>query len=183
VPQESIVSAGRSEYHFRCNGCGAEVVIVPSEDEATEDHRPGPYCEKCGAHESYALLRAAEPRFRLYWVETEDHDEDWFVVEEDEEAAAFFHEMAEGYDEDYAEASLVCELPVGVDAEAGWPSFEVLEACGANIVRRETPRVVEIGGRVYCEGALDDEINRVTDDLFEKRDGSRLNRTKRGRIH
>jgi hypothetical protein len=31
---------------------------------------------------------------RLYWVTTEDHDEDWFVVAPNEVEACMFHEDA-----------------------------------------------------------------------------------------
>ena len=33
----------------------------------------------------------------LHWVTTEDHAEVWFVVANDAEEAATFHEEAEGY--------------------------------------------------------------------------------------
>ena len=34
----------------------------------------------------------------LYWVETDDHDEDWFIVAGSSEAAEKWFELAEGYD-------------------------------------------------------------------------------------
>lgn len=104
-----------------------------------------------------------KPALKLYWVETDDHDEDWFIIAEDEEGAASIHEGTEGYGEGDAEATLVCELPAELDAEPGWPSLELLEACSARIIRRETPRVVELGGRHYCEGMLEHELNRLNE--------------------
>jgi len=112
-------------------------------------------------------------KWKLYWCETDDHDEDWFVVARNADDARSFHENMEGYDEDEVWAELVCVLPAaeqGADDEAGdrWPSDETLLACGAefllnvpqdgaNELRAEMgsgSRVVRIRGRVYGEGDL-----------------------------
>jgi hypothetical protein len=62
---------------------------------------------------------------KLFWVTTDDHDEDWFIVAPDAAAAARFHEDAEGYDEGDATAELVCTVPHDApDVETGWPSGE-----------------------------------------------------------
>ena len=53
-----------------------------------------------------------------------------------------------------AVATLVLRIPKGLEAREGWPTDELLEACGARIQRSETPRVVEIGGRRFVEGYL-----------------------------
>ena len=34
----------------------------------------------------------------LYWVTTDDHGEDWFVIAGSQEEAVRFHEQEEGYD-------------------------------------------------------------------------------------
>ena len=34
---------------------------------------------------------------KLYWVTTEDHDEDWFIVASSPEEASKYHEDMEGY--------------------------------------------------------------------------------------
>jgi len=60
-----------------------------------------------------------------------------------------------------------------------WPSRRMLEGCGAEIERWETPRVVRIKGRRYVEGMLHHEVLRVTDDLFERCGRGRPNRTER----
>ena len=91
----------------------------------------------------------------LYWVTTEDHDEDWFIVARDAIQACVFHEDAEGYDEGDAIAEWVAEIPDGVEAEPGWPSDKVLLSCGAKFLRENTPRVVEIAGRKFSEGMLE----------------------------
>jgi hypothetical protein len=119
----------------------------------------------------------------LYWVETADHHEDWFVVARSERRAERFHEKAEGYEPGDAYAIFVVPIPTNLEAPEGWPSHEFLEACGARIQREETPRVVEIEGRRFVEGYLDHEIQRIVDDRFEARGQGRPNRTKRLAMH
>ena len=46
----------------------------------------------------------------LFWVTTEDHDEDWFVVASSAEEASRFHEDAEGYDPGDATAEEILSL-------------------------------------------------------------------------
>jgi hypothetical protein len=116
---------------------------------------------------------------KIYWVETEDHDEDWFIVAATSQEAEIFHEGAEGYDPGDARANLVVPIPESLDAETGWPSDELLEACGGKWLRRETPRVVEFGGRRFCEGLLEHEICQLRDDVFESQGQGRPNKTER----
>jgi hypothetical protein len=112
-------------------------------------------------------------KWKLYWCETDDHDEDWFVVARNEDDAQLFHENMEGYDEDDARAELVCVLPL-TEQEAveekgdHWPSDETLLACGAEFLPNvpqdganelraamgSGSRVVRINDRVYGEGDI-----------------------------
>jgi hypothetical protein len=119
----------------------------------------------------------------LYWVETDDHDEDWFVVARDALEAAAFHEESEGYASGDATATFVTEVPDGLAAAAGWPSHELLEACGAAILRADTLRVVKFGERQFCEGALDHEISQLTDEIFDAQGRGRPNQTSRRTEH
>jgi hypothetical protein len=119
----------------------------------------------------------------LYWVETDDHDEDWFILAEDETAASRFYEAEEGYRPGEARASFVCELPECVSEQAGYPTMDVLESCGARVIRGETPRVVEVAGRAFCEGLLDYETNRLYDDLSNHRGAGRPNNTRQQLAH
>lgn len=112
-------------------------------------------------------------KWKLYWCETDDHDEDWFVVARNADDAQLFHENMEGYDEDDASAELVCVLPMaeqGVSEKKGdhWPSDETLLACGAEflpnvpqdganelrVAMGSGSRVVRINGRVFGEGDI-----------------------------
>jgi hypothetical protein len=110
-------------------------------------------------------------KWKLFWCETEDHDEDWFVVARSPEEAAEFHESAEGYDEDEATAELVCALPASEQkghSEPYWPDDRTLFACGAEFLpyapqdghdelRQQVGtggRVVRLKGNVYGEGDI-----------------------------
>lgn len=119
----------------------------------------------------------------LYWVETGDRAEDWFVVARSARRAARWHEQAEGYGTGDAAATLVCRIPKDLEAQEGWPTDDLLEACGARMERSETPRVVEIGGKRFVEGHLESEIRQRADDGFEALGRGRPNETKRRSFH
>lgn len=114
----------------------------------------------------------------LFWVETEDHHEDWFVVAHDQRQAEAFFERDGGYEMGDANAVFICALKESVESTPRWPTMELLEACGAKILRTETPRVVEINNRQFCEGLLENEILQASDNLFEAQGQGRPNKTK-----
>jgi hypothetical protein len=164
---ESATSIGGGQ-PFEQEGGAAD--LPPLVDEGgffpggeSEDEGPSSW----GEHEAYGAA------WKLYWCESEDHDEDWFVVARSDDDARAFHERAEGYDDDEAWAGFVCVLPPAVQeaAEAKgdhWPSTATLLACGAEFlpcVRRDGQgelraqmgsdgRVVRIDGRVCAEGDI-----------------------------
>ena len=119
----------------------------------------------------------------LYWVTTEDHGEDWFIVALNAEMAASFHEDAEGYDIGDATAELVAEIPDGVKADLGWPSEDVLLSCGAEIVAGGPARVVRIGERTFSEGLMEATIRSASDDMAEALGKGRPNKTSRESKH
>jgi hypothetical protein len=114
----------------------------------------------------------------LYWVETDDGAEDWFVVARSARRAARWHERAEGYETGDALATLVLRIPGALEPPEGWPSQELLTCCGARFRRRETPQVVEIDGRQFIEGYLEAAIRQRADDQFEAIGRGRPNETK-----
>ena len=69
-------------------------------------------------------------------------------------------------------------IPGDLEAPEGWPSHELLEACGASMIRSDTPRVVEIGGTRFVEGYLELEIRQLADEEFEMLGKGRPNATK-----
>ncbi len=116
---------------------------------------------------------------KLYWVTTEDHDEDWFLVASSSEEASKYHENMEGYEPGDAKAEKILNIPKNIPAETGWPSDELLLAVGAKFLLNDQSRVVEIAGRKFCEGMLEATLNEINDDAFEERGDERLNKTKK----
>lgn len=121
-----------------------------------------------------------KPLPKLYWVETDDHAEDWFVVARTAREACRFHEVQEGYDRGDARSTLVTTL--AEDAEEGWPRLEALTEYGLNVLRCEQPRVVEYQGRRFGEGGLEYTMLYNTDNIFEVDGQGRPNGTTRREI-
>jgi hypothetical protein len=119
----------------------------------------------------------------LYWVTTEDHDEDWFIVASSQKEAAQLHEKMAGYDPGDATAEEILEIPEKMHVETGWPSNEILSALGAKFVLTGLGRVVEIGGRKFCEGMMEETIMTLNDDMFELIGRGLVNKTKKPSAH
>jgi hypothetical protein len=104
------------------------------------------------SEEAYAPLK-------LYWCTTDGNEEDWFIIAHTARGAALQHAANEGFDPEDPSAEFVMVLPPELqnegDETGGWPSMEMLAACGATIVREESPRVVQIGERTFSEGMMD----------------------------
>jgi hypothetical protein len=127
----------------------------------------------------FGYKKIREKYMKLYWVTTEDHNEDWFIVASSSKEASKYHENMEGYEPDDAKAEQILDIPENIPAETGWPSDELLLAVGAKFLLNDQSRVVEIAGRKFCEGMLEAILNEITDDAFEERGDERLNKTKR----
>ena len=120
---------------------------------------------------------------KLFWITTEDHDEDWFIVAPSSIEASQYFENFEGYDPGDAKAEEILDIPENVPAETGWPSDELLLAVGAKFLLNDQSRVVEIAGMKYCEGMLEATLNEINEDLFEEYGDERLNKTKKPPLH
>lgn len=111
---------------------------------------------------------------KLYWLETTDHDEDWFVVARTAREARLFFEDQEGYARGDATSSHVLRLPkeLQFQPEPGtsfsniapihapcWPSEALIKACGGVYLMKGDVRVVQIGESTYAEGLLEREVN------------------------
>jgi hypothetical protein len=118
---------------------------------------------------------------KLFWVTTDDHDEDWFVVASSPKKAERFFENYEGYGPGYADAEEILDIPDNTSPEEGWASNELLLELGAIFIMKGDTRVVEIGGRRFIEGMLEAIVNEVTDDLFEMLRNERPNKTKKSK--
>ncbi len=120
---------------------------------------------------------------KLFWVTTEDHDEDWFIVASSAEEASELHENMEGYDPGDAIAEEILSIPENIPAEPGWPSDELLLAVGAKFIVENPSRVVEINGRKFSEGLLESFLNEIEDNAFEELGQERLNKTLKPSMH
>ncbi len=120
---------------------------------------------------------------KLYWVTTEDHDEDWFIVASSSEEASRYHEDMEGYERGDAGAEEILDIPENVPAEKGWPSDELLLALGTTFLLNDQSRVAEIAGRRFCEGLLEAALNEIRDDAFERQGDERPDKTKKPTFH
>jgi hypothetical protein len=114
---------------------------------------------------------------KLYWVTTDFHEEDWFVLAQNAEAAARFHEDAEGYERGDAVAEEVMDIPDEIPVERGWPPPDLLKTLGAKMIYSDLSRVVELSGRTFCEGLMDAAIYTITDNVFELLGRGRPNQT------
>lgn len=96
----------------------------------------------------------------LYWVTTEDHDEDWFIVAETGVIAQRAHEDAEGYDPGSATAELVCAIPENLrdKVDGFYPSHDLIEKLGGVFIMDGDCRSVRFDNRTYTEGLLESII-------------------------
>ena len=111
----------------------------------------------------------------LYWVNSLDHGEDWFVAAHNSKEAIGFFADDSGYDaiDDEISALLVCEiLKDAAPREVEWANQELIEACGGEIKPFDdhdikmhmdtsdiealdaTTRVVLIKNTIYVEGSV-----------------------------
>ncbi len=131
---------------------------------------------------------------KLYWVETHDHDEDWFIIAQSSYAAKKFHNNFEGYGFEgysmnceslgiraiplcivppdiyvkYAELSVREDENVFLRDFAFHAQFDILEELGAKIVSEKEPRIVQIDNIVFKEGKLQSEINHINNMIINK---------------
>lgn len=116
---------------------------------------------------------------KLYWVTTDDHHEDWFIIASSTNEASKLHEEFEGYDLGAASAQEIINIPDNITVEVGWPSEDVLLSVGAKFIKEDEPRIIEINGKQYAEGMLEAHLKESDDDIFELLGEKRLNQTKR----
>ena len=105
----------------------------------------------------------------LYWVETEDHHEDWFVMAEDKRQAEEFFADYEGYELDYPTARLVCPLREG-DHKVTHPSDDLLRSIGADVETIDGARAVKLLGEIFHEGGLQATIDVINSAGFSPLD-------------
>jgi hypothetical protein len=84
------------------------------------------------------------PRMKiLFWVTTDDGDEDWFIIARSAKEAERLHEDLEGYDRGDACAEPVADIPEKWQSHpCGWPDLKssLLSDCGGvRLVHRPEP--------------------------------------------
>jgi hypothetical protein len=126
-----------------------------------------------------------EKSINLYWVQTEDHSEDWFIFASTARAAGGFHEDYEGYEARDASARLVIEKVELQKFENGTPPCHAqipdLQALGFEILTNldSKMRIVRLNGEQFVEGEMETLVAVATDNALESAGMPRLNGTPR----
>jgi hypothetical protein len=106
---------------------------------------------------------ASRKQVRLYWVTTDDHDEDWFIFAASARQARAYHEDYEGYDKGDAHSRLIVSNVILKEFQNGTPpchaQFQDLFQIGfqdaGTIPNR---RRVRFNGEIFREGILESII-------------------------
>ena len=99
---------------------------------------------------------------KLFWVQTENHYEDWFIVSSSKRGACLSHANGEGFNEEDPSAKFICNIPVYFIRkfkgpfdninEGFWPSIEMLKALGFEFIEEYPPYVVRGYGKLFYMG-------------------------------
>ena len=106
----------------------------------------------------------------LYWITTDDHDEDWFILAKTARAAESYHIEYEGYEPGDARAELI--LRTGANPIPGpiprHAQLEDLQKLGFEILNPDpNGRCVRRDGRTFLEGHLESVVAKARDDVRE----------------
>lgn len=117
-----------------------------------------------------AKTNKARSIVKLYWVTTDDHDEDWFILATTARTAESYHIRYEGYEPGEARAELI--LPLGTDTILGpiprHAQLEDLQMLGFEILNPDpNGRCIRRNGRTFLEGHLESMVAEVRDDTLE----------------
>lgn len=96
---------------------------------------------------------------KLFWVTTDDHDEDWFVIARDEKTAYRFHEAYEGYDRGDAKAKEIQKINrVYRRRKVYHAQVNMLEDMGFEIMSEKPSRVVFKDGKIFKEKTTVEDV-------------------------
>ncbi|HZL26069.1 MAG TPA: hypothetical protein VFC39_06020 [Acidobacteriaceae bacterium] len=129
-------------------------------------------------------MKARKRIIKLYWVTTEDHGEDWFILATTRPSAASYHVLYEGYNIHDASARVIvanAHLASYVDGPPPCHAhIEDLEALGFEIVDGSShQRVVRYKGETFVEGVIESLVREAHDNQLEAIGEGRPNLTKR----
>lgn len=94
----------------------------------------------------------------IFWIESYENHEDWFVVGVDQFIAETFFCDNNGYDLDLVSSEEIClveyENEEDILEEAYFPSHELLVKNGFEIITDDEPRIFWKSGRKFCQGNI-----------------------------
>lgn len=107
---------------------------------------------------------ASKKQIRLYWVTTDDHDEDWFIFAGSARQARSYHENYEGYGKGDASSRLIVSNVTLKELVGGTPPCHAqmpdLFQLGFEDAGTETNlRRVELHGEIFEEGMLESIVD------------------------
>jgi|SRR5215472_4318221 len=128
--------------------------------------------------------KAKRDTINLYWVTTDDHDEDWFILAATAQAARRYHTEYEGYDPGDAHAELILRAVAGQipGSRSCHAQLADLRKLGFEILNPDpNGRVVRLAGRTFVEGHLESLVAEASDNAWEALGEGRPLGTKRQR--
>jgi predicted GIY-YIG superfamily endonuclease len=108
----------------------------------------------------------------IYWVESCENHEDWFVVGADQFVAEKYFCDFQGYHLDHVSSEEICvavfEDDEDIKQEAYFPSHEMLLKHGFEVIADDEPRIFWKAGRKFCQGNI---IQRIHVEIGNKQSG------------
>jgi hypothetical protein len=102
---------------------------------------------------------ASTKQIKLYWVTTQDHDEDWFIFAESARQARSYHEHYEGYGKGDANSRLIVSNVTLKEFMNGTPPcharFEDLYQIGIEAGTIPGRRKGRFNGEIFRNGVLE----------------------------
>jgi hypothetical protein len=121
-------------------------------------------------------LQLSAGDLQLYWVTTEDHAEDWFMVASNPGDAARCFEQNIGYEAGSATAEKLLDIPTEVDIRpadpewfegwADWPANESLVAIGEWYIDHDPDRIHDLASKQV--DAMDTFISIIDPDPLDE---------------
>ena len=128
--------------------------------------------------------KARRDTINLYWVITDDHDEDWFILAATTQAARRYHTEYEGYSPGDAHAELIMRVVAGQISGPTLRHAQLadLRRLGFEVLNPDPHgRIVRLAGRTFVEGHLESLVAEASDNAWEARGEGRPLGTKRQR--
>ena len=143
------------------------------------------YKQAARGRENRGHMESKKQAVKLYWVTTNDHDEDWFIFAESARSAKAYHEDYEGYGKGDARSRLiVSDVPLNKFTNGEPPchaQMRELFALGfedAGSVPNQ--RSVRFEGKTYTEGMLESLVEAKRDRLALAEGERRCRQMERG---